>query len=177
MRTRFLLWDDLAYSHWISLWNGWKHLFYQKNWQWMFDAGKMTGCPATGRRLRQSEAKTLLLHIVKSMWTTFGKGESFKTKVKMLEHPAYAESQPSLRLTAQKWKISNKIGLFPRMFLKRITSRVLVPLLSCGRRIEEIRLRIKAFKELERWKGGKPERYPLPQKRISHNPQGLTWKN
>lgn len=25
------------------------------------------GCPAIGRRLRQSEAKTLLLHIVKSM--------------------------------------------------------------------------------------------------------------
>jgi hypothetical protein len=51
-----------------------------------------------------------------------------------------------------------EIGLFPRMFLKRITSRVLVHLLSCGRQIEEIRLRIKAFKELERWKGGKPER-------------------
>lgn len=157
MRTRFLLWDDLAYSHGISFWNGWKHLFYQKNWLeiWMFDAGKMTGCPAIGRRLRQSEAKTLLLHIVKSMWTTFGKGESFQSR----DVGASSLRGKSAFPASNRAEMENlEIGLFPRMFLKRITSRVLVPLLSCGRRIEEIRLRIKAFKELERWKGGKPER-------------------
>jgi len=49
-----------------------------------------------------------------------------------------------------------EIGLFPRMFLKRITSRVLLHLLSCGRRIAEIRLRIKAF-NLRSGKGERAE--------------------
>lgn len=71
-------------------------------------------------------------------------GKERVSKVEMLAHPAYAESQPRAEME------NLEIGQFPRMFLKRITSRVLVPLLSCGRRIEEIRLRIKAFKELER---------------------------
>jgi hypothetical protein len=33
-------------------------------------------------------------------------GKERVSKVEMLAHPAYAESQPSLRLTARKWKIS-----------------------------------------------------------------------